>query len=154
MEILYTAFKGKTNSSKILLDKISNQNKLYLTNSFITSVYELEQELKRKHYDLIISFGQAFLDLDTIQIETLAKVKEDTYKTKYDYSELKNKLENKYKVIISKNASNYLCNNIYYHGLKLIEENNYNTNIIFIHIPKINNISDIDALADIFNVLN
>lgn len=154
MEILYTAFKGKTNSSKMLLDKISNQNKLYLTNSFITSVYELEQELKRKNYDLIISFGQAFLDLDTIQIETLAKIEEDTYKTKYNYSKLKNKLENKYKVIVSKNASNYLCNNIYYHGLKLIEENNYNTNIIFIHIPKINNISDIDVLADIFNVLN
>lgn len=151
MEILFTAFKGKTNSSKMVLDRIPNTNKLYLTNSFVTSVYELEQKLKRKHFDLIISFGQAYLDLDTIQIETLAKIKEDIYKTKYNYSKLKLKLESKYNVIISKNASNYLCNNIYYHGLKLIEQNNYNTNIIFIHIPKINNITDINELANIFS---
>lgn len=151
MEILYTAFKGKTNSSKMLLDRITTENKLYLTNSFVTSVDELKQELKRKHYDLIISFGQAFLDLDIIQIETIAKGNENIYKTKYDYSKLKDKLKNEYKVIVAKKACNYLCNNIYYNGLKLIEENNYNTNMLFIHIPKINNISDINALANIFN---
>lgn len=153
IEILYTAFKGKTNSSKLLLDRITGENKLYLTNSFVTSIHELEQVLKRKHYDLIILFGQTPLDLDTIQIETIAKIEENIYKTKYDYSELKNKLENKYKVIVAKKENNYLCNNIYYHGLRLIEENNYNTNIIFIHIPKLNNISDIQILADIFNDL-
>ena len=43
MNILYTAFNGKNNSSKILLDKINSNNKLYLKNSFITSVKELEK---------------------------------------------------------------------------------------------------------------
>ena len=38
MKILYTAFKGSTNSSKLLLDDIKSTNKLYLTNSFETSV--------------------------------------------------------------------------------------------------------------------
>ena len=40
MKILYTAFKGSTNSSKILLDNIKSTHKLYLTNSFETSVKE------------------------------------------------------------------------------------------------------------------
>lgn len=45
-KILFTAFNGEANSSKLLLDKISSDNKLYLKNSFINSVKELEQELK------------------------------------------------------------------------------------------------------------
>ena len=48
MNILYTAFNGKDNSSKILLDniKISDENKLYLRNSFITSVKQLQKKIK------------------------------------------------------------------------------------------------------------
>ncbi len=47
--VLYTAFKGKTNSSKVLLDSIQveEDNKLYLTNSFETSVKELLTKLKK-----------------------------------------------------------------------------------------------------------
>ena len=43
VKILYTAFNGQDNSSKILLDKMSvdNVNKLYLRNSFETSVKQL-----------------------------------------------------------------------------------------------------------------
>lgn len=145
MKILYTAFKGKTNSSKILLDCIKNNNKLYLTNSFNSSVRELINEINN-NYDLIISFGQAPLNKDTIKIETVSS----TYKTNYDYTNLKNKLEKSYKVIISNNAGNYLCNNVYYNGLKYIKENNLNTKMIFIHIPKINSISNIKNLSKVF----
>lgn len=61
MKILYTAFKGKNNSSKLLLDKINcNEiDKLYLTNSFNTSVKELIAKLKNTNYDLIIATGLA-----------------------------------------------------------------------------------------------
>ena len=47
MKILYTAFNGKDNSSKILLDKImaENTDKLYLRNSFDTSVKQLINKL-------------------------------------------------------------------------------------------------------------
>ena len=84
MKILYTAFNGQDNSSKILLDKVSvdNVNKLY----------------------------------------------------------------------ISEDAGNFLCNNLYYKGLKYIKENNINCKMIFIHIPKIENISDIDLLANVLKV--
>ena len=84
MNILFTAFNGKNNSSKILLDMINNKNKLYLKNSFTTSVKQLQKEIKDNQYDLIISFGQAPLEEDTIKIETIGRNIVE-YKTKYDF---------------------------------------------------------------------
>lgn len=150
MRILFTAFNGKNNSSKILLDKINNKSKLYLKNSFTTSVNQLEEELKKNQYDLIISFGQAPLKKDTIRIETIGRNIIE-YKTRYDFISLKNKLDKRFKTVISNDAGNYLCNNVYFYGLKYIEDNKLKTNMIFIHIPKINNISNIEDLSNIFN---
>lgn len=149
MNVLYTAFNGKNNSSKILLDyvKADNCNKLYLRNSFITSVKQLNNKIKDNNYDLIVSFGQAPLDRDTLKIETIGK-NNDYYETNYDYNYLKIKLEDNYNVIVSNYAGNYLCNNIYYNGLKYIKESNLKTKMIFIHIPKINDISNISNLAN------
>ena len=59
MKILYTAFEGENNSSKILLDSIKSFNKLYLKNNYKDSVFDLENELITNEYDLVISFGQA-----------------------------------------------------------------------------------------------
>ena len=150
MNILYTAFNGKNNSSKILLDNIDSNNKLYLKNSFKTSVEQLKSKIKSNEYDLIISFGQAPLNKNVIKIETTGK-NNDFYKTNYDYINLKNKLDVKYNVIISNDAGNYLCNNIYYNGLKYIKENELKSKMIFIHIPKINNIENVSLLSSIFN---
>ena len=151
MNILYTGFNGKRNSSKILLDKINANNKLYLRNSFVTSVESLKKELIKNNYNLVICFGEAQLFKDTIKIELIGKGRE-VYKTSYDYSELVDKLrDNGYNVIISEDAGNYLCNNLYYNGLKFLYDNNMNAKMIFIHIPKINNISNINNLIGIFN---
>ena len=151
MNILYTAFKGKNNSSKLLLDHIVANNKLYLTNSFKTSVVELINKLKKNDYDLIVSFGQAPLDTDVIKIETTAKDKLK-YATSYDYRVLHNKLRKGYEVIISNDAGNYLCNNIYYNVLKYIIENKLKTKMIFIHIPNKEKITDIEKLSKLFNI--
>lgn len=138
MKILYTAFNGKDNSSKILLDKIiaENTDKLYLRNSFDTSAKQLISKFKK--YKSIISFGQAPLDKDTIKIEVIVKKE-------------KEKIEKiGFKVGISEDVGNFLCNNLYFNGLKYIKENNINCKMIFIHIPKIENISNIKLLAKIF----
>lgn len=151
MKILYTAFNGKDNSSKILLDKIiaNKKDKLYLRNSFDTSVKQLINKLK--NYELIISFGQAPLDTDTIKIEVIGKKDKDLYKTDFNYSKIKEDIEKiGFKVEISEDAGNFLCNNLYFNGLKYIKENNINCKMIFIHIPKIENISNIELLAKIF----
>ena len=151
MKILYTAFNGQDNSSKILLDKIiaDNTDKLYLRNSFETSVKQLISKLKK--YELIISFGQAPLDKDTIKIEVIGRKEKDLYKTDFNCLKIKEDIEKRgFKVYITEDAGNFLCNNLYYHGLKYIKENNVNCKMIFIHIPKIENISNIDLLANIF----
>lgn len=153
MKVLYTAFNGKSNSSKVLLDNIDveESNKLYLKNSFKTSVEQLKNKIKNNEYDLIISFGQAPIDSNTIKIETNGSYDKECYETKYDYSKLKEKLEEKkLTTIISKDAGNYLCNNIYYNGLKYIKEQNLKSKMIFIHIPEINNINDIKKLSNLF----
>lgn len=151
MNILYTAFNGKNNSSKILLDRIDGNNKLYLRNSFITSIDSLKKELLKNNYDLVICFGEAYLSIDTVKIELVGKKDMMVYKTSFDYSDLVSKLKNNnYKVIVSEDAGNYLCNNLYYNGLKYLNDNNMNIKMIFIHIPKISNISDIDKLAGVF----
>ncbi len=152
MKILYTAFNGKSNSSKILLDNIivEEDNKLYLKNSFKTSVEQLSNKLKKDRYDLIISFGQAPIDKETIKIETRGNGI-DYFETDYDYNNLKKLFEkNGFNVVISKDAGNYLCNNIYYNGLKYIRENNLKCKMIFVHIPQIDNINDIKKISAIF----
>ncbi len=152
MKILYTAFNGKSNSSKILLDNIivEEDNKLYLKNSFKTSVEQLSNKLKKDRYDLIISFGQAPKDKETIKSETRENGIE-YFETNYDYNNLKKLFEkNGFNVVISKDAGNYLCNNIYYNGLKYIRENNLKCKMIFVHIPQIGNINDIKKISAIF----
>lgn len=152
MKILYTAFNGKSNSSKILLDNIivEEDNKLYLKNSFKTSVEQLSNKLKKDRYDLIISFGQAPIDKETIKIETRGNGI-DYFETDYDYNNLKKLFEkNGFNVVISEDAGNYLCNNIYYNGLKYIRENNLKCKMIFVHIPQIDNINDIKKISAIF----
>lgn len=66
-KILYAAFEGETNSSKLLLDEINSNNKLYLKNSFTDSVWQLENELHRNRYDLVVAFGQAVLRKNTLR---------------------------------------------------------------------------------------
>ena len=152
MRILYTAFNGKSNSSKVLLDNIkcNKSDKLYLKNSFVTSVDQLQNKLVKNNYDLIISFGQASLDYNNIKIEIQGKNDTNIYNTTYDFSKLCYKLKvNGFNIIISYDAGNYLCNNIYYYGLKYIAEQNLNCDMIFIHIPQQDNI-DISLLTKLF----
>lgn len=153
MNILYTAFNGKDNSSKILLDniKILDENKLYLRNSFITSVKQLQNKIKLDNFDLIVSFGQAPLEQDNIRIEVVGKDQNEIYESDFDYSELKEKLEkNNYKTDVSRDAGNYYCNNIFFNGLKYIKENNLKCKMIFIHIPFLNKIGNIEELSKLF----
>lgn len=53
-----------------------------------------------------------------------------------------------YRVIISNNAGNYLCNNIYYHCLKYIEDKNLDTKALFLHIPILKNMFDIERFSE------
>lgn len=152
MKVLFTAFKGKNNSSKLLLDRIdcNEDDKLYLTNSFKTSVDELKKKILNNKYDLIISFGQLKMPANVVKIENNG-IGDKIYQTTYDYSLLKEKISNSGLKVVISNRTNYLCNNIYYNGLKIIDDEHFDCKMIFIHIPKINVIENIDLIANIFN---
>lgn len=135
--ILITSFKGKNNSSKLLLDKIrtyKSVDKIELTNSFKTSEIELTKKLKN-NYKYVIALGQKPL-VNEVYIELKANKNNNTFDTEFPLKKLKNIFENnKIDFLISKNAGTYLCNNIYYEGLNYIKQNSLDTKMIFIHIP-------------------
>jgi pyroglutamyl-peptidase len=142
IKVLFTGFNGNKNSSKVLLDNINKNigiDLLFLENDFEISKGQLIDELKENKYDIIISFGQKPV-IKSIYIEIIAANDFEKLDTNYNFIVLKNYLKKYYKIKISENAGNYLCNNIYYNGLKYIFNNKLKIQMIFIHIPYINNI--------------
>lgn len=154
MKVLVCGFRGDTNSAKLIVDRIEGKyilEKLYLVNSFETSKNQLEQRLQNEIYDLIIAFGQK-PHVKTIDLEQKACINGYKFTSNYKYDQLEKFLNNNgCAVNISNNAGNYLCNHIFYVGLKFINKNKLNTKMIFIHIPSAKNIDDIDYLADVFS---
>lgn len=139
-KVLVTSFKGKNNSSSILLNNIRANltDKLELTNSFITSEKELKQKIDKNKYKYIISFGQK-PNCNKLYVELFGNKNDDKLETLFPHKKLVSFLKNNnIEYSISKNAGNYLCNNIYYEGMKYIKEKSLDVKMIFIHIPSIN----------------
>ena len=152
-KVLITSFKGKNNSSSILLNNIRANltDKLELTNSFKTSEKELKQIIDKNKYKYIISFGQK-PNCNKLYIELFGNKNSDRIETSFPYKKLISFMkENNIEYSISKNAGNYLCNNIYYEGMKYIKDNSLDIKMIFIHIPSINTKYDIEKAAKIIS---
>ena len=151
--ILITSFKGKNNSSSIVLNKIrtyKSVDKLELTNSFKTGEKELTKKINN-NYKYVISFGQK-PSINEVFIEIMANKKNTTLKTNFQYKQLETIFNiNKIKFSISKDAGSYLCNNIYYEGLNYIKQNNLDIKMIFIHIPTIKEDYNFDKLASVIS---
>lgn len=155
MKVLVCGFKGNTNSAKLIVDKIESKyisEKLYLANSFQTSKKQLECKLESQEYDLVIAFGQK-PKVKSINLEERACINDHQFTSNFQYDKLEKILNsNGFTVNISKNAGNYLCNHIFYIGLMFINKNKLNTKMIFIHIPSIKNIDNMDHLAGVFSM--
>ena len=152
-KVLITSFKGKNNSSSILLNNIRANltDKLKLTNSFITSEKELKQKIDKNKYKYIISFGQK-PNCNKLYIELVGNKNYDKLETLFPHKKLVSFLkDNNIEYSISKNAGNYLCNNIYYEGMKYIKDNSLDIKIIFIHIPSLNTKYDFEKTAKIIS---
>jgi pyroglutamyl-peptidase len=149
MKILVAGFDGHDNSAKILLDKLSLENieKLYLLNDFEQCASQITRCIQKNKYEIIIAFGQKPL-IKSVYIERYGCVGGHKYKTVFEYEFLKELLTDKgYKVKLSDNAGNYLCNHVYGTGLGYIEQHKLTAQYIFIHIPYIKNLVDINTLA-------
>ena len=133
MNILFTAFKGKNNSSAILLDKITG-DKLYLTNSYVGLAKEINH--LEQIYDVVLMFGlDKNLD-NEIMIEKIAENDGDIIVTNFDTEKIKRYFEKRnIKCTVSNTSTKYLCNAAYYDML----QKNFR-NVLFIHIPTLKNL--------------
>jgi Pyrrolidone-carboxylate peptidase (N-terminal pyroglutamyl peptidase) len=145
--VLLAGFSGNNNSSKVILDKCSCcLKKLYLENDFSTCASQIETAVS-DGYNLILILGQKPV-IKSVCIEIAGRDSCDCLRTDFDYRVLADRLtESGYRVRISENAGNYLCNHVYYHGLMAASSGSKHTHIIFLHVPYLKNIIDVDLLA-------
>lgn len=135
MNILYTGFKGKNNSSFQLLNRFSG-SKAYLTNSFDG----LRRDIMRisDDYDMIVMFGADTHLKDAVRIEGVAEYDGIQKVSKIDCDRMRNYLKSGgIQSSVAKVPTRYLCNAAYYHML-----NKTDGKAIFIHIPSMKNMSD------------
>ena len=144
MNTLFTAFKGKNNTSFQLVSRL-NCRALFLTNSFAG----LEKDISSFDcgFDTVYMFGIDKNLVDKIRIDLCACYNSEHICTDFDLLPLERKLnESNISYYISKKPTQYLCNAAYYHMLKK------NPNTIFIHIPSLKGMNDtlMNKLAEFF----
>ena len=141
MQILLTAFKNT--SSEALVKSFKTYDRLILENDRIKSVKQLEEKMQKGNYRYIFSFGQRPLIKNKIHIESSAEVSGEVLETEFNAEKLRKAFEEcGAAVMLSHNAGTSYCNNIYFYGMKTIAERCSNTEMIFIHIPYMKNISN------------
>ena len=144
MKILYTGFRGKNNASCQLVELINPNDKVLLTNSFEGIKKDLDN-ISLESYDLIIMFGINKNLKDKLIIEINSNLNLEYLNTKVNYDELKSMIsDNDIEVDLNFKPTKYLCNYAYHNALLR------NKNSIFIHIPGISKITDINKIASVF----
>lgn len=160
--VLLTAFRG-TSSEKLLAAFDDTYIKIILENDKNISAKQLVNAFEINKINYIFSFGQKPVIKDKIYIETTGKINGDVYNTDFDVGKFTSALEDcELSVRVSHNAGTSYCNHIYAYGLKYISENQYNTQMVFLHVPFEKNISDIEnysknlfkSLYDFLNNIN
>ena len=143
MEILITAFKG---TSAELLVQDSTYTILLLPSDKKKDAEKLLSALKNEDYDFIFSFGQRPNIKNKVHIETTARKGTDSKDTDLDVTRLQNLfVQNEIAAKISHNAGTSYCNSIYYNGLTHIAEQGLKTKMVFVHIPFIQGIKDMES---------
>ncbi|MCH5341545.1 MAG: hypothetical protein J1E01_08755 [Acetatifactor sp.] len=152
MDILLTAFKG---TSSELLIQGSKYNTLLLPSNKKKDIEILISVLQKHEYDYIMSFGQRPIIKDKVCIETTAQNANHKINTTADCIYLIELFEKSgVPAKLSHNAGTSFCNNLYWHGLSYLAEQNLKTKMIFIHVPFTKNIKDItDFSQKISNVM-
>lgn len=133
-KILFTAFKGKNNTSYQLVSQLPGEH-LYLTNSFTG----LEEDIKNysNEFDIAIMFGIDKSLQDCVRLEKSANDGKELLNTSLDIDGLEIIFkENDVNCYISEKPTNYLCNTAYFHMLKKMSGN-----VVLIHIPSLRNMT-------------
>ncbi len=144
-KILFTAFKGKNNTSFLLASYLGGET-LYITNSFTG----LEKDIGavNREYDRVFMFGIDKRLKNSVRIEACASLEGRRLYTESDIISLSRCLsENGVTATVSRVPTKYLCNAAYFRMLAR------NQNAVFIHIPSLKNMTDemMNALVEFFN---
>ncbi|MBE5961146.1 MAG: hypothetical protein E7256_07135 [Lachnospiraceae bacterium] len=151
MRILLTALDKEDDASEMIV-KLLNPNKeckkLYLSNKDEMSRDQLFKELETGEYDKVISFEQKNTIEDKIYIEIMAESKGHKIQTNFDYKSLCRHIRaTGYSATISINAGEGYGNTLYYQALSFLTDKKANTDMIFLHIPSLNKITDFRNFA-------
>ncbi|MBR2402021.1 MAG: hypothetical protein IKB01_04505 [Lachnospiraceae bacterium] len=151
--VLVTAFRGS--SAELLVKNSQEYRTLILPNDKVKDSELLINAVSNRNFDYIISFGQRPNIKNKVHIETTAKDSELQVDTKFDCDRLVQLFEqNGITSKISHNAGTSFCNQLYLNGLKYVLQNNLDTKMVFIHIPFLKNIDDVnDFYKRILNTL-
>ena len=135
LRILLTGFKGKNNSSSILVQSISENYRL-LTNSFEGLKKDIEEI--DEGFDFLIMLGCDKNLKVFVRIERFAEKNGEKIASALDLENIsKNLAAAEINNFISDSPGHYFCNEAYWHALR-----KFNGKVVFIHIPTIKNIDD------------
>lgn len=131
-KVLYIGFKGKKNSSSMLVNSLSSQNCL-LTNSFAGLKKDIDN--LSGDYDEVYLFGVDKTLTDSFRIERCADRENIRLTTALDLKVISERLSAAgIKSTVSDTPTRFLCNEAYWY---LLEK--YRGKAVLIHIPTIKN---------------
>jgi len=147
MKILFTGFNGFNNTSKVIIDKINN-DKLLFNNSYKEIDNQLV-DINVEDYELIIMLGLRSNLKRSIRLEVNSLLNDELVVTNLNYCNVKKYFnDNDISCIVNDKPTNYLCNYAYH---KVLHKNR---NAIFIHVPELKNIKDLDKLINLISNIN
>lgn len=145
-KVLLTAFSG---TSAEALVQGRKHRLLLLPNDKVKDSELLLETISQESFDYIICFGQRPNIKNKVHIETTAKVGELCMDTKFDCSWLQSVFEQKgIDAKISGNAGTSFCNQLYFNGLRYINQSGLNTKMFFVHIPFLKNVDDFEGFRE------
>ena len=132
---LYIGFKGKSNASSTLVERLSEFSYL-LTNSF--GGVKRDIEYLADYYDSVLMFGVDKYLKNSVRIERVAEREGIRLYSELDLEDISKRLTTAgVRNSISDIPTHYLCNEAYWFSLQ-----KYKGKAMFIHIPTTNSIDD------------
>lgn len=142
--IILAGFDGKNNPARIITEKVGRPvSKIILPNDTEKSAELLLRKIEEKNAVCVVILGQKPNITDKIAVEPFAKKDGEKLGTRMCCRSSVNLIKSLgYNAYISKGCGNSYCNSIYYECLEK------GVNCIFLHVPTLDNISDIGAITE------
>ena len=142
--MILTGFEGAGNSSQLIVSSVQTKaecRKLILPNDKERSVRLLYRELSSAPADYVVMMGQKPSIKDKIAVERCARLDGRELLSALDCDNIAEFFKaHGYDAYLSAGAGNSYCNHIYAHCLSVFPRG------VFLHIPALRGISDMDRL--------